>query len=259
MDLLLKLVQDPLTYVVVIALWAGRRYFERRIDAGVDQRFAERLEAYKQSLTVLTEQAKFDFQRRLFDFNLFAQRKHDAAGKVWEVVRIAHGYISSLSGFSREHTFEEFNETDILTHMESRGVPKGKQQEIQKLWDTNRSEAIQILRPYLRMLRIQDADRKLQEAKNMIYLNELYFSEGSIKALDQFVEVCAEWITHAEFPDVPDQTWRPDRKAFHVALETLHDSLRAEITGAGSTNFQIGPVDSTPSSALALTEPHAKK
>jgi len=237
------LLSDPLLYALLLALWLGKLYLERRVNAGVDARFAERLEAHKQGLNLLTEQAKFDLQRRLADFSLFATRKHDAAAKVWEASRVAHGYVTSLFGVSHDYTFEEFNLEDMRAHLEAKGVPKGKQKEVLAQWPKNRSEAVKELRPYLRMLRVQEADRKFQEAKNVTYVNELYFPDEVISAFNGIIAEMAEWLSHAEFSaGAGEERWRPDRKRLDASLDQLHLVLRQYVSAGAEELTSAKPL-----------------
>lgn len=243
MNLIQQLLGDPLTYLVVAIVGAGKIYVARQINGGVDARFAKKLEDHKQALGILTEQAKFDLQRRLADFNLFATRKHEAAAKVWEAARIAHGYVTGLYGMQSEHTFEEFNRDDMTAHLSELGVPKGKQHDVLHDWPANRDSKVTALRPYLRMLRLQEAERKLREAQNVAYLNELYFPDEVIHALSAFYKELDTWLINRKYP-VHDGSWTPDFKRSATDLEKLHTVLREYVSsGTGTVAAAALPVE----------------
>ncbi|MEO8622898.1 MAG: hypothetical protein ABI625_17630 [bacterium] len=239
MDLINQLLKDPLTYVLFASFWAAKIYTERRINGGVDARFASKLEEHKQSLGILTETAKFDFQRRLADFNLFAVRKHEAAAKVWEGARIAHGFVTGLYGVQSELTFEEFNRDDMILHLTDLGVPKGKQDEALTNWPADRESKLAQLRPYLGMLRLQEAERKLREAQNIAYLHELYFPDHVVEAMNAFFKELNTWIVNRKHP-VVNGSWTPDYKRSELALERLHSVFR-DYVSAGSDHIEATP------------------
>ena len=74
----------PVLGLAVIGLfgWLGRMAIEKFVARGIDQRFDERLEDHKHSLGLITEQARYEYQRDLANFNLYAVKRHAAAEAV---------------------------------------------------------------------------------------------------------------------------------------------------------------------------------
>lgn len=229
MAIIQSLLGDPLTYIVLAALWLGRLYVERRVPRAVDHRFDEKLAHHRHELELITEQARYEYQRRLTSDNLYTSKRHDVAASVYAALRIAHGYVAGLWGIREEFTFEEFNEEDIRGYLTSRQVLRGKQDEILINWGTDRNAALTLLRPYVRMLDVQDADNKFREAKNLVYLNELYLSEAVIPAIDSLVEIMATWLANKRYPSGAARGWRPDREALNAALNRVHEQFRSEL------------------------------
>jgi hypothetical protein len=125
-----RLLADPLLYILGAVLGLGSLYMRRLIEKGVDHRFEERLQDHKHSLEVATEQAKYEFQRQLADFNLYAVKRHNAAETIYAAVRVAHGHVVNLFGLARGLTFQEYDDKDITAYMTAKEVPSGKQAEI---------------------------------------------------------------------------------------------------------------------------------
>jgi hypothetical protein len=235
-----QLLSDPQTYVVAAALAALVAIMEYRVRAGVDSRFAKRLEDHRHMLDLAAEAAKFDLQRRLADFGLYAAKKHEAAGKIWEGLRVAHGAVTSLRGLTRESTMEDYNEEDLRTAFSGLRMPRGKQEEILAEWRKSPAAALASAQPYLRMLRVQYAERLLTEARNTIYLNELYLTDEVVAAIDPLVGALNDWMVHIELPPGPGEPrWLPDRKKMQAALEAAHTGLRAFISAGASTTAGV--------------------
>lgn len=242
LEILRQILTDPVTYLLVVALGGARIALTRQIQRGVDHRFDERLETHKQKLMLLTERAKTDYQRELADFTLYAQRRHSAAETVYAAVRVAHGHISNLFGLSRSLTFEEFNTEDITTYMTGHDIPRGKQDEILRLWTADREAAKRILLPYLRVMTVQEAERKFIEAKNKTFLNELYLSDDVIGALTRLFSIMTDWVWHADHERQLGDRWRPDHEALNAALDAVHTLLRAHLNPIpGTTAVQPAP------------------
>jgi hypothetical protein len=239
--LLRQLLSDPLSYVVIVALvWFLKRYIEHLVAGRVNTEFAKQLENHKHQLALAADAARFDYQRRLSEFNLYAARKHQIAAEVYEKFRIAHGRIRGLTGLSTQLTFEEYNVADITEYMSGRGVPKGKQDEVVALWSVDRSHAIGILRPYLRMLTIQEAERSFAEAKNCAYSNELYVSDTVIAKMNDLIGQLSEHLAAVEYPPEPGEK-RPSKPELDKALEVLRDTLHAQLAGHTSGTNELAP------------------
>jgi hypothetical protein len=200
------------------------------------------LENHKQALQLATEQARFDYQRKLAGFNLYNEKKHAAAAEVYTALRTAHGHISRLQGVRERLSFVEFNTEDIEEHMTSHDVPHGKQEEILALWGDDKAEAIKQLRPYLQMLEFQLAERKAQEAENCAVLNELYFSDRLIHSISDLLTIFRRWITYFKFPPEPgEDVPRPSQDELEKSLEAVHSILRSELAEGES----LGPAAGT--------------
>lgn len=233
-DTLRNLLTDPITYVLLVALVAGVRfYLKRRIAAGVDHQFAVRLEDHKQSLRLAADAARYQYEQRLSQANLYYTNAHAAAVELYRVCRIAHGMCVNLRGRRQALTFEEFNRADLAAYMASHEVPLGKQEEILARLAVDRPGAIRDMRAYLKMVEFQEAERKLGEARNTASLNELYFDDAVIGTLNQFFTVMATWMSYVESPPERDErTDVPSEDQMRQALQAVHTALRDRLRGA---------------------------
>lgn len=229
-----QLFADPWVWVIAFGL-AGllQLYIKRRITSGVDHQFAVRLEDHRQSLRLTAEAARYDFEQRLAQKNLYSARAHEAAVEVYRACREAHGLCLNLRGFSMDLTFEEFDTKDLIEYMRSHQFPNGKQQEILNLAKNDRDEAMKELRSYLRIMRFQAADKALVEARNVTYLNELYFDDEIVKALNLLFGRLGEWMTFIQFPpETPEERkMRPRKETITEALDELHEIMRDRLRG----------------------------
>jgi hypothetical protein len=142
-------------------------------------------------------------------------------------------------GVSSQLTFEEFNIEDMRGHLGELGVPRGKQDEVLSDWDANRKAAVVKLRPYLAMLRHQEAERKLFEAQNESFLNELYFPDEVISALNALYKELHDWLIHRRHPELRDE-WKPDHARATKTLQAVHELLRSYV-GIGAAELVQPP------------------
>jgi len=232
-ETLSALLTDPWLYLIVLVV-AGlaRWYLKRRIEAGVDHHFSLRLEDHKQALGLAAQTARYGFEQQLLVVNLYAEKRHTAAVDVYKALRIAHGLCTGMTGFRQELTFEEFNDADLREYMTDRKVPRGKQDEIVERLVTDRTDAIGEMRNYVRMLERQEASNELRRARNTTYLNELYFDDETIAALDEFFALMDQWMFQFYFPRERERrSDLPTMNQMRDALEAIHDLLRSRLSG----------------------------
>jgi hypothetical protein len=178
------------------------------------------------------EAAKYQYEQRLSQANLYMTNSHAAAVEVYRAMRVAHGACVNLRGVRQDLTFEEFNRDDLTAYMTRREVPQGKQEEILERLDTARDRGISEMRGYLRMLEVQEAERKLGEAQNETFLNELYFDDAVIETFNHFFSIMRKWMFHIQFP--PGSFQRsdvPTNEEMQAALEAVHTALRDRLRG----------------------------
>lgn len=60
--------------------------FRYLIQKKIDSYFNKQLEQYKQELTIITENVKYDINKKLFDFEAYASKKHTIYPQVYQLV-----------------------------------------------------------------------------------------------------------------------------------------------------------------------------
>jgi hypothetical protein len=215
---------------VLVVGWGVRLALHRMIDSAVDHRFALRLESHKHQLQLIAEEERFDLQRRLAGASLYLQKQHAAVAEIYSAVRIAHGAVSKLFGLQRGFDLSDCNADDLREILSSAEVLKGKQDELLHAWREDRRAGAEAITLYLVDLTLPRAERKLQEAQNTMYLNELYLSDPAIRALDAFVAECDTWILRRQFPPQRGEPRESiSRERLDQSLEQVQVTLRAAL------------------------------
>lgn len=80
------------------------------IQKTIDSYFNKQLENHKRELAVITENAKYDISKKLFDFQAYASKRHTIYP---ELYRIAYGLLSELSRFGDRINLIKDIEADI--------------------------------------------------------------------------------------------------------------------------------------------------
>jgi hypothetical protein len=226
------LLADPWFYLFLGGLisltgLAIRQYVRR----AVDHRFDLRLESHRAELQRIGEHERFELQRKLAASSLYLQKQHVAAAEIYSAVRVAHGFVSRLFGLQEGFTLEDCNEDDLRSLLKDMEVLKGKQDELLATWRIDKRRGIEAIEKHLFELRLPRAENKLQLARNLMYVNEIYFSDSTIEAFDKFVGVCLEWIARSKFPpERGERVKMVSRDELNGALERVQIALRAELS-----------------------------
>lgn len=216
--------------VIATAAWPViRPWLERLVNKRLDLQFAKRLEDHKHDLEVLTESARYGFQKRLANVTLQISRRHDAYVEVYRASRIAHGLLINQRGLRQVPTFEEYNADDAEAYLQVRGAPKGFIDEVRRMWASERDAAIKRMEPYARMLDLQGAENAFTDAKNKTFANELYFSVAVVECCNQFIDAGSAVLLDLKYPTRDHAKWDGLSQAFTEKLEALHDAMHAEL------------------------------
>ena len=81
--------------------------FRKYITSQIEHLFGKKLEDRKHQLSLIMEDTKFDFQRKIHDFTLYATKKHEAYAELNNILRDVAGKISNLEDMQEEHNFTE--------------------------------------------------------------------------------------------------------------------------------------------------------
>lgn len=249
---------DPWFYLVVVgvAIWIARLAIKHTVRAAVDHQFAVRIEDHKHDLQRIAEQERFKLQRDLAGASLYLEKQHAAAGRIYQGVRIAHGFIIGL--FSVPHTtykLEDCNETDVRAMMQTCGFLEGKQEELLTNWRNDRSEGIAAIRAHMLELRIPLAEKEMGATRNTIYLNEIYLSDATIDELIRFVDIADEWIEVARLTRDPGVAFTPPSKErIDDAVISVRRAFRAELSASPSLDTSGVRSEAIPRDLAALRE-----
>lgn len=152
---------------IIAALWFLVRYL---IQKKIDSYFNKKVETYKQELTIITENAKYDISKKLYDFEAYASKKHAVYPELYRLV------------------FEPWSELSQYNRRLGPGAAVGKDKMNMQILKSSYNEDI------------TPTIDKLNEAYDYFYKNELYLSKdvaaANNKALDA-LRICEKEIANS--------------------------------------------------------------
>lgn len=152
-------------------------WFQYIINKGTDYHFSKRLKEYERALQDITENTKFEYQRKLVDFNLYTVKKHEHYINLYEALLISHSFLSHLSSpLKGRSSYSWFNDEDIKDHLETLSLPKGKIEKILLLWQQDRNKGQAEIHSCVSLKEEFDTENSIQALKNIFWRSQLYLS-----------------------------------------------------------------------------------
>jgi hypothetical protein len=213
MEILTSILTSTIVTGIVVSLFQA--FYKFKADKNLEQ--------YKQSLSQLTENLKFDLQRRIQDFSLYTNKRHEKLPELFRLLLIADSKVRGLFGGRRSLTFQEFNRVDTEKFLLDRQVPQGKIETILTTWNVDKDEAITEMNEYLRVIEFSEARKNFYEAKNFYILSELYLTEAVTELTEKFLKVLGELLNYSEYPETGTHHKRFE---FHAELDNITNQLR---------------------------------
>ncbi|CAG7651724.1 hypothetical protein ACFQI7_27885 [Paenibacillus allorhizosphaerae] len=223
-------VSVPTTLVIV----GG--FFKLAVNSFIDNKFKERLETHKKELQLIVEANKFDYQRKIADFNLYTAKRHESYMDLYDKVLLADGYIRSLMGFQNRPDYREYGLEDLEKWLKSFNLLSNKIEEFKNKWTKTegvdktreRQELHREIGNYIRMVEVQVANLKLSEAKNYFLSKRLYFSDEVIVLTSAIIADLNNFSTRVEYLRAHQEPFL-DRQSLEQAIENNLESVRKKI------------------------------
>lgn len=199
-------------------------FFKKGITLFMETHFKKGLEKFKHSLDLITEGAKFDYQIKLSDFNLYVQKKHAIYSELYRLLMVAEGKISGMRGLKWLPTFEEFDEVDVVKYLEHKNVTHGEIECVRELWKTDKKGAVKKIHDYLKNEDLKEARIAFFEASNKYWVSVIYLSDGISQKSKLFIDKMGALLSHYEFPpDVSES--REERKQSREECNKLKEDI----------------------------------
>lgn len=216
-----------------------KKQLEKFLDRYFQANYEKELEEFKTELKHTTEFLKYDFNRKLVDFNLFTSKKHEVYAELFSKVLYAKSAVVGLEGLMQFLTFEDFDEEDLRKFLENKKVPKGKTNEFldefrSKKTDRDLENLANKVHSYIyKIIDVKHAENIVREAKGYFYINAIYFSDDLYVFIkDYFIKLFQLYhIFSSNFRLNDDYEKKISLEAFLEAnLEELRIRLRKEIS-----------------------------
>jgi hypothetical protein len=250
------------------------------VDKAVARRDSVFLENHRASLQAIGDAARFDYQRRLADFDIYAGRRHDAVAAVYKALLDAEVGMTQMEPFARFSRFDEETDPDaVARHLERVGAPGNEvaviREEFAKLLATQRtSDGVPTsewprftswVNATLDRARISHVTNVRNAAYHAVHSNAIYLPGAVEQQCEQILgELHMAFVDHAA-PSRRDEGWDGrdalrHKTALRRGMLDLKRLMRAELDGTRAAhretllrpNVQVEPEARTSASRGAI-------
>lgn len=150
---------------------------------------ASELKRQEQQINEILEQQKFDHQKQLTEYGLYAAKKHERYIELYEKLSEAVNSAGVVSLLFRSMTaFTDYNEEDVNRFLSLLGITQGKKEDVLNTWRLDKNEGIRELRKLNHLYENIRAVKNVAEARHAYVGAKLYLSEELSENIDQYIE-----------------------------------------------------------------------
>lgn len=230
----LQCIFDMILKYLPIAVLIGGAYkfykqheFNKDIQEGKLQADKE-LQEHSHVINEILEQQKFDHQRLLAEFSLYAAKRQEKYIQLANRMHTAMKEISCISsGIQRILSFKDYDEKDVETYLENLkeiGITEKRIKEIKEYWEKDRQQGIQ---------KLQALDKKFKDirAYNAVldlrdsYLDALLFLPDKLSEnLEQYITTMINFAL--EIKDGHELGKKSDKSGWAGITEELKEKTK---------------------------------
>lgn len=145
------------------------------------------LQKHGYKINKILEQQKFDHQRRLTEFSLYAKKKHEKCILLYENLSVAIIYIGQVSmTIQQNRSFYDYNEEDVQDFLQNLSITQERRSEILREWKENRENGIVKLRKLDTLNKYIKAINYAASARKALISAKLYLPKELADELEQY-------------------------------------------------------------------------
>jgi hypothetical protein len=228
------IISIPVTLIIV----GG--FLKLAVNKFIDTQFNKRLETHKSELQLILETNKFDFQRKMSDFNLYTNKRHESYMNIYDMYLRADGEIRGLMGLRSLPDYREFGREDLEKRLRSFNLLENVINDFLQKWDvatshTDKTQLHREINDYIKKIEPKIAKNKLSEAKNYYLTRRIYLSEEVCNLLESLTTNLSNYAIGVEFlfnGNIPFT----DRQSIDLLITNDFSQLQTKMT----TELQAG-------------------
>lgn len=154
-----------------------KKIIEKFMEKFIENKFQQNMENYKHELSLISEQCKFDYQRKITDFNLFTKEKHQVYKELFSLILVAFANAKEFGGMRHLPDFNQFDKSEMEGFLEKFELTSMKKIELLDIWENDKANCTRIINDFLDRIRVGRSVDEKYSATNYFYKNILHISD----------------------------------------------------------------------------------
>jgi hypothetical protein len=180
-------------FIAVIA------FLSRNITKGyINNYFKNKLEDHKHDLQQITEEIRYDYQRKIHDFSLFSSKKHEVYAYLYKLYNKANTDVKIATASYREYPdFKKNDSEEVEKYLLEMDINKDVVEKIKNMWSGDKEKAFKEFQNAIDFKKLITADRSKYEAITYFWDHSIYLSRD-IEQSSKDINDCLKEIIHKE-------------------------------------------------------------
>lgn len=177
--------------IVAVAVWAWYKFNKQHVlNKELQENKAEldkNIKQYEQCLQEVTEKQKYQNQRRLTAFGLYAAKKHERYIDLYERLCQARNQVLWRNNPLRLMlTFTDYNKEDMIEFLDKYNLTRARKEELLALWELNPHEGVRQIHDMMTDQEDFDTRKAVVEAVKAHLQADLYLPRMLSNKIDEY-------------------------------------------------------------------------
>lgn len=183
--------------LLIIAGWTWYKFSKQNeINSKLQEQKNEldkNLKNYEQQLNKLIEDQKYLNQRKLTDFSLYANKKHERVIDLYEKLSLARNQVLwRHSPLRRLPAFTDYNEDDMLEFLDKFNITRATKDELLQLWKDDLQKGVKAIYKMMYSQEDFDTEKSIAELAMSRRQAELYLASNISKKIEEYLKTLNE-------------------------------------------------------------------
>lgn len=189
LDRMLKF--GPLLVTVVVGIWVWYKFNKQHVlNTELQDHKAEldkNIKQYEQRLQELTESQKYQNQRRLTDFSLYAAKKHERYIDLYEKLCNALNIVIWRNSPLRSLPFfTDYNHDDMIEFLDKYNITRARKEELLVLWESDSRGGVRQIYDMMTAQEDIDTSKAVHDAVRAYIQADLYLPRNLSNEIDKY-------------------------------------------------------------------------
>lgn len=177
-------IKDFAVYVLSTVVSSGVLLFFIRnwLKGSVNSHFNKKLENHRHDLQKITEDIKYDYQRKIHDFSLFSNKKHEVYAELYKLLNDANNKVKIATAVFRQYpNFHNQQFEKVEKYLNEYQVSDDNIEHLRSKWANGTNEGFKEFQRVIDREKVIKADESRIKAYFYLINNELFLNDEVAK------------------------------------------------------------------------------